>query len=109
MSVVCLSVCLSARARVLRYRYLVDLSQMTQTNVDHPNRKMRHIRRNPGKSLANTPPGVGASTTGGKVWRTDGVCFYLERCAIRADFIVFVICYDGVISRCVLVVQSEKK
>ena len=43
---------------VLRYRYLVDLSQMTQTNVDHPNRKMRHIRRNPGRSLPNTPPGI---------------------------------------------------
>lgn len=50
-----LSVCLCPP----RYRYLVDLSQMTQTNVDHPNRKMRHIRRNPGKSLPNTPPGVG--------------------------------------------------
>lgn len=38
--------------------YLVDLSQMTQTNVGHPNRKMRHIRRNPQKTLPNTPPGV---------------------------------------------------
>lgn len=51
------------RVCVIRYRYLVDLSQMTQTNVDHPNRKMRHIRRNPGKSLPGTPPGVGAGTS----------------------------------------------
>ncbi|CAN0451625.1 unnamed protein product, partial [Hapterophycus canaliculatus] len=39
-----------------RFTYLVDLTQMTQTNVGHPNRKMRHIRRNPGNSLPNAPP-----------------------------------------------------
>ncbi|CAM9601764.1 unnamed protein product [Ascophyllum nodosum] len=41
--------------------YHVDLSIMTQTNVSLPGRKTRHIRRNPGRSLPNTPPG---SSTG---------------------------------------------
>ncbi|CAM9109221.1 unnamed protein product [Ectocarpus sp. 6 AP-2014] len=48
------------------FMYLVDLALMTQTNVAHPNRKMRHIRRNPGKSLPNTPPGVSTGKGKGK-------------------------------------------
>ncbi|CAM9602980.1 unnamed protein product, partial [Laminaria digitata] len=48
------------------WMYHVDLTQMTQTNVTHPGRKIRHIRRNPGRSLPNTPPGAGGGKGKGK-------------------------------------------
>lgn len=40
------------------WEYLVDLSRMTQTNVKHPARKQRHIRRwTAALGADQTPPG----------------------------------------------------
>lgn len=74
-----------AKRMLSRFMYLVDLALMTQTNVTHPNRKMRHIRRNPGKSLPNTPPRVST----GKV-RGNAV-------ALPSDFVLPIFCVSCVL------------
>lgn len=50
----------------------MNLKQMTQTNVTHPGHKCRHIRRNPGLSLGNDPPGTGSSSKSGTASQKKG-------------------------------------